>query len=422
MTADNLNSLLDDFSTLLKIVTRYEEQRDRELAPRFNVLRYMGENAVTEILRDLLDPSGDHGQGPAFLQRFLALPARSMTVPVEALKGATVRTQVSTDKGRALDLVIKLSGDTYSGDTYYGLENKIGAAEQPDQVKDYIEFVAKQPPDEWRFLFLTPSGNPPTTGPKNQDALIDSGHLACLSYKEDVSKWLRSCAGDCSAERVRSFLNDMASWAENLAQATGEEMDSGTCNTIKDLLDDKPERLEAALAIMDCGPNVKNLLLADFARELKKALEDIYPEKESALEEDGARDLVAALEKGGWAAWRAIRIRQSSWQPADFSIGISANSQSQVPSKVIYGIYCRRPQEDLGRRLRAARAIGGWMEGEFWPLYKPVPKLDDVDLRNWGDRDTILAMCDKAKRTKLLQHFLKLFSELEKLASQVLVG
>jgi hypothetical protein len=31
-------------------------------------------------------------------------------------------------------------------------------------------------------------------------------------------------------------------------------------------------------------------------------------------------------------------------------------------------------------------------------------------------------MCDKAKRTKLLEHFLKLFGDLEELASQVLGG
>jgi hypothetical protein len=416
MTAVDFASLLNEFSERFEIVARYEEQRDRELAPRFNVLRHMGENAVTEILRDLLDPHGDHGQEFAFLQRFLALSPLSIIVPAKALKDATVRTQVSTDKGRLLDLVIELPDGAY-----FGLENKIGAEEQRDQVKDYIEFIQKRS-GQWRFLFLTPSGNSPGTGPENQSELIASRQLACLSYKEDVSKWLRSCASDCSAERVRSFLNDMANWAENLAQATGEEMDSGTCNTIKDLLSDNPERLKAALAIMDSGPNVKNLLLAAFAGEMKEALQNKYPEKEWSFWNDDGCDLVAALDKGDSGAWGAIRIRQNSWRPVDFSVGIAANAESHVPSNMLYGIHCPRPDEDLRRKLLGAKAIGGWREGPAWPLYKWVPPLGNIDARRWDNRDTILAMCDKATRTKLLEHFLKLFVDLEELASQVLGG
>jgi hypothetical protein len=413
MAAVNFASLLGELSAQLKIVARYEEQRDRELAPRFNVLRHMGENAVTGILRDLLDPHGDHGQGFAFLQRFLELSP--LIVPPKALqKDATVRTQVSTDVGRLLDLVIELPDGAY-----YGLENKIGAEEQREQVKDYIEFIQKRS-GQWRFIFLTPSGNSPETGPENQSELIESRQLACLSYKEDVSKWLRSCASDCSAERVRSFLNDMANWAENLAQATGEEMDSGTCSTIKDLLGDNPEHLKAALAIMDCGPNVKNLLLATFAGEMKEALQNKYPEKEWSFWNNDGHDLVAALNKGDSGAWGAIRIRQNAWRPVDFSVGISANAQSHVPTNMLYGIHCPRPHEDLRQKLLGAKAIGGWKEGPVWPLYKWVPLLDDIDARNWDSKDTILAMCDKATRAKLLKHFLKLFGDLEEVASQVL--
>jgi hypothetical protein len=214
----------------------------------------------------------------------------------------------------------------------------------------------------------------------------------------------------------------MANWAENLAQAAGEEMDSATCNTIKDLLGDNPERLKAALAIMDCGQNVKNLLLAAFAGELKKALRNKYPEKEWSFWNDDGNDLVAALDKGDSGAWRAIRIRQNSWRPADFSVGISSNAQSPVPSNMLYGIHCPRPHEDLRRKLLDAKAIGEWKAGPVWPLYKLVPPLGDIDACHWDKKDTILAMCDKATRTKLLEHFLKLFGDLEELASQVLGG
>jgi len=88
----------------------------------------------------------------------------------------------------------------------------------------------------------------------------------------------------------------------------------------------------------------------------------------------------------------------------------------------LYGIHCPSPHEDLRRKLLGAKAIGGWKDGPVWPLYKLVPKLDKIDACDWDNKDTILAMCDKAKRTKLLEHFLKLFGDLEELASQVLGG
>jgi hypothetical protein len=149
-------SLLNELSGQSRIVARYEEQRGRELAPRFNVLKYMGENAVTSILRDLLDPRGDHGQGALFLKKFLAMRGLSIDVGINALWSATIRTQESTTNGRLLDLVIDLPNGAYCG-----LENKIGAAEQPDQVRDYIRFTREKRPGNWKFVFLTPSGTAP---------------------------------------------------------------------------------------------------------------------------------------------------------------------------------------------------------------------------------------------------------------------
>ena len=47
-----------------------ERRRDRHLAHRFNVFRYLSQDelGLSRIIADLLDPTAEHGQGASFLE------------------------------------------------------------------------------------------------------------------------------------------------------------------------------------------------------------------------------------------------------------------------------------------------------------------------------------------------------------------
>jgi hypothetical protein len=64
------------FSALEADLARAREAKrlaDLHDAPDFNVFRYLkqDENLLSDIIADLLDPRGTHGQGPMFLDKFL---------------------------------------------------------------------------------------------------------------------------------------------------------------------------------------------------------------------------------------------------------------------------------------------------------------------------------------------------------------
>jgi hypothetical protein len=129
-------------------------------APSVSIFKYFSpsEDDVTKILRHLLDPKGDHGQGALFLGTFLAQVELGFPIPEPELGLATVRTQVQTVFNRRPDLLISVPGRLV-----LGLENKINAADLDTQVAAYVECVRKRSRGlNWAFAFLTPDGRAPS--------------------------------------------------------------------------------------------------------------------------------------------------------------------------------------------------------------------------------------------------------------------
>ena len=210
-----LESLFSGLSSYLGLAARFEARTAQLAAPSFSVFKYISdEDDVTRILRDLLDPQGDHGQGSLFLRVFRE--QRGLTVPEPELGRATVRDQVQTPFNRRPDLLIDVPDQLV-----LGLENKINAADQNEQVKDYVKFVQlRSRGRNWVFVFLTPDGRPPSPQsmpPRDREEEEKQHRFFCLSYRKEIHDWLRSCIGPCRAERVRAFVTEMSAWARTLA-------------------------------------------------------------------------------------------------------------------------------------------------------------------------------------------------------------
>lgn len=73
MNQSEIQQFFADVGSLVKLAEEEQIQRDRTYATRFNVFGLIDpdENKFSDILKDLLDPNGTHGQGGVFLGLFL---------------------------------------------------------------------------------------------------------------------------------------------------------------------------------------------------------------------------------------------------------------------------------------------------------------------------------------------------------------
>lgn len=190
------------------------------MASDFSVFSYIwpDENRLSDVLRDLLDPRGSHGQGDTFLAAFLRCiacercyqPGDSVTVEREFGTDRIYRTQ------RHLDLLIRINRDQGPVEAI-AIENKPWAADQENQVDDYLEHLKRCFPEGgYRIVYLTRSGEPPSrNSAKDPEGLRQQGLLRLMAYVTPRSgqpclmDWLTTCHSVCEAEKIRWFLRDL---------------------------------------------------------------------------------------------------------------------------------------------------------------------------------------------------------------------
>jgi len=115
----------------LEIFQKAKDELDIYLASSFNVFDYIdpNENGLSDIIAELLNPNGSHGQGDIFLKGFLEI--------IVEQKGYSTQ---NANLYRRIDITIEFD----SGKSAIGIENKPWAGEQEDQIKDYKEHLSKK--------------------------------------------------------------------------------------------------------------------------------------------------------------------------------------------------------------------------------------------------------------------------------------
>jgi hypothetical protein len=197
------------------------KQRRAELAhlfaPDFNIFNILDvtekEFVHSNLLGELLDPSGTHGCGTLFLSSFLDLcePARNGMPPLSAeidtwASDILVRREAAIFRGR-FDLLIHAPGHLC-----LIIENKINAAAGDSQLSRYRDWLKKRPePTQSKLLiFLTPRMKGRSAGD------IRDGEYIWLSYVTHIWNWLEECRERIKAPSVRSlidqYLGTIAEW------------------------------------------------------------------------------------------------------------------------------------------------------------------------------------------------------------------
>jgi hypothetical protein len=206
------------------IAEKKQQQRDRKEATGFNVFNLIDpdENKLSDVLADLLDPKGTHGQGDLFLRLLL----EQLDLGSNAkLKDATVRREVPTHGIlkylRRIDVLVEAG-------MLLAIENKVDSIDQPEQVKDYLDHLrhcTQVRPAPSMLIYLTPDGRPPASISREvADKEIAGKRLCCWSYAWDLRDWLEECQSQCGAPRIRDFLSDFVRYIELvLKQETEKE-------------------------------------------------------------------------------------------------------------------------------------------------------------------------------------------------------
>ncbi|KAI96018.1 hypothetical protein T281_02370 [Rhodomicrobium udaipurense JA643] len=224
------------------------EAIDRELAEKtgknfniFDALELSYENHISRILRDLLDPHGSHGQGTRFLQAFFD-ECEKQCAGVVAWAGnvsdASVMTEVATQEGRRIDIVISLPHNRL-----IGIENKPFAAEGHEQLDAYAEDLEirsgstrgpKGGGTERNFYLIYLCGHAGLPSTLKRYAWLKSEHhFVDMRYNRrdegpSLKLWANRCVQIAEADKLRIFMHDFSFWIA----AKFNEFSEGDCANV----------------------------------------------------------------------------------------------------------------------------------------------------------------------------------------------
>jgi PD-(D/E)XK nuclease superfamily len=220
ITEGDLDVIFGGLETRLEGAAEYRAKAARLIGSEFTAFRFIDyERRFSDILADLLNPAGSHGQGHTFLLNFLNLiEKRALSsigvIPLmrEALASRRihVRREQPTSNGRFIDILVS------AGNLGFGIENKPWAKDQGKQLYDYANHLSRCFETRWALFYLSGSGNLPATHSLTSDErqkLLHSGNYLELTYAGDLAEWLSTCVHACDADKVRWFLRDFRDFA-----------------------------------------------------------------------------------------------------------------------------------------------------------------------------------------------------------------
>ena len=271
---DKLEKLLSQ----VRVYVNEDKQRRAEAFRRgecYNVFNVLGvdnmELSHSAFLAALLDPDGSHGMQDAFLKAFIDTIAHGGTKPELDTAHAKVYTEynignITETTGGRIDILITDRSETGSGkdsgkDSGHAIiiENKIWAADQPNQLVRYHNFAP-----EAALLYLTLNGDEPSAQSRGTLNAQDGGYQ-CISYRSDIIDWLRQCAQlSFDKPRVRETILQYINLLQQLTNQNIMEQ-----KQLIQLLTNK-DNFEQACAIADTMPAAKQYMVETLLREQLK--------------------------------------------------------------------------------------------------------------------------------------------------------
>lgn len=210
------------------IVKKYRQIADIS-GENFNIFSILGLQSRetrlhSKLINELLNPKGKHGRKDLFLRLFIDVLNEKISGNLESEDNGVTCLQITdfkTEKA-STDIEVyagKINDEGTEGGRIdilindnqgYGIiiENKIWASDQPNQLLRYHNYGNSN--FKFHIVYLTIDGKIPSnysTGGEKFDYL-------CISYKEDIIKWLELCRKECVQlpiirETLTQYINQL---------------------------------------------------------------------------------------------------------------------------------------------------------------------------------------------------------------------
>jgi len=216
----DLQQFVQSLQYRIRLLAETRVHTDRLLATRHNVFGYIqpDENRLSDILRDLLERAGPHGQGNTFLRQFIAkTPGQFFTIGPCSVFRENVTSRIDSHL-RRIDILVD------SGEFGVAIENKPWAGDQKDQISDYVAHLERRFAGKFVIVYLTRNEAKPTSLRSGEcDRLLREKKLLLWAYSGVLRAWLTNCYKECEAEAVRVFLRNFIKYIDDTFRVTKEE-------------------------------------------------------------------------------------------------------------------------------------------------------------------------------------------------------
>lgn len=401
----------------LQAAHKLEVELNRHLAHRFNVLDYLrtDELGLSRIIADLLNPNANHGQGPLFLKIFQDRMQVKLTGPSPDLARTKVFVEREIKDKRRVDIYIQIPEG--GGKFCLAIENKPYAADQENQVNDYLDYLRGKYGDRFLLIYLSPTGEGPSEWSLPRTELERwRGQLAIMPYcrqssGEDADRggnaadvfeqfrvscslmdWLAACREKCDVERLRWFLKDIESFCQRKFGGHAMATDTET-RTVEEFLYSSPEHLLTAQTIHVSWPAIKERVCKRFLEHLRDRVEQGVKEKLSKF----SHDIRVGCKYGGEKTYvNRLWLYRSSWKQYEVNksdsnrrTSIRLEAEHRGPNGWYYGVSSPLDEKNMSdsdrdRRSRMETALKeefmGGGSGNWWAVWYYV----SAQKRDWN--------------------------------------
>jgi hypothetical protein len=359
-------AFFDGLRSVVAVTSGTQREFERRFAPTFNPVALIArEVGWSALLKMLLDPSGLHGQGSLFLDAFLRIIGRAG----DLAGSVRVRKEVHLGANGRADILLEWSGASPFACL---IENKLGAADQDQQLERYKEYLERKYPDRWCIAYITLGGGPAewSISREKLEGIENEGRFFLIPYsgEQSIRAWLAEARRDCIAERVRMFVD----WMEEAVATMSENVDSldPTTSALLSYITASPGNMELAHQVA----NTWSYLRKKIACDLAKIITDRIRARCSGLVISDNSKLFQDCSSG-WNSF--IMFRRPKWVPGLW-ISLSAAPGDEP---WIFGIAYERKSllpDDQHKKLfaeAAARLAPAWIgkEDRWWPWQATLP-------------------------------------------------
>lgn len=206
------------FNKLQFRLDEYEKVRSQfniYLSKDFNVFDYINpcENGLSDIIADLLDTEGKHGQGDKFLSLFFDIVrlegAEHLKLSNTRIERESLTSYIENSK-RRIDITID-----FNGHYGIGIENKPWHEDEDKQVSDYMKHMKRKYRDNYKIIYLSGDRTPPNENSVDINSQEYKEKVLVISYETEIMKWLNACYKECQSEKFRWFLKDFIDYVQH---------------------------------------------------------------------------------------------------------------------------------------------------------------------------------------------------------------